>query len=88
MEQKNLLTQYIKTTTCPKPNSQRVIDHIYSNSNYILKVGTVKWQPADHVETVLVRKQEKIIKEKNTVIARRAKDFDKEDIAIEFENKD
>ena len=86
-EHKNLLTQHIKTTTCPKPNSQRVIDHIYSNSNNILKTGTIKWQPADHLATGLIRKQVKIIKEKSTVVARRATDFDVDSIEIEFENK-
>ena len=87
-EQKNLLTQHIKTTTCPKQNSQRVIDHIYSNSNNILKIGTIKWQPADHIATGLIRKQVKIIKEKDTVIARRATDFDEDIVENEFENKD
>ena len=53
-----------------------------------MKIGTIKWQPQDHLATFLIRKQIKIEKEKEYVLARRAKDFDPDIIEIEFENKD
>ena len=86
-ENKNLLKQYINSTTRPKAKSYTTIDHIYSNSSHIRSVGTLQWKPADHLCTFIIRKPEKIIREKELVCTRRAKDFDHGKINNLFENE-
>ena len=86
-ETTNMIKQYINTTTRPKEKSATAIDHIYSNSKNISKIGTLLWKPADHSATFIVRKQVKIAKHKEFICTRRAKDFDPENIKIDFENE-
>ena len=86
-ENKNLLKQYINSTTRPKEKSSTAIDHIYSNSNNILSIGTLLWKPADHLATFIIRKPEKIVKESEMILSRRASDFDEYAISIKFENE-
>ena len=86
-ENKNILKQYIKSTTRPKEKSATAIDLIYSNSSNINKVGTNSWKPADHFSTFVIRKPAKIIKTKETVLTRRATDFVEDRVRIAYENE-